>query len=227
LQTESWLILTLAVCFAATTGCTQHNTVAADDDTADDDQPGGTDLDGDGYDGGPDGDDCDDADPLINPGVDEICDGIDNDCDEQVDEDFGPPATWWADADADGYGNPLTPFESACDHGPAYVQDGTDCDDSDASVHPGAEDTPCDGVDGDCDGVGEQSTASADGVEYDTIQLAVDEAPDGTVVHVCPGTHVQRVVIDDERVLDLVAWSGSAEDTVLDDEHKWAMLLVG
>ncbi|MFZ5482205.1 MAG: MopE-related protein [Myxococcota bacterium] len=27
-----------------------------------------------------------------------------------------------------------------------------DCDDTDADVHPGAEDTPDDGVDGDCDG---------------------------------------------------------------------------
>ena len=38
-----------------------------------------TDHDGDGYDNVVlDGDDCNDSDPEINPGADEICDGIDN-----------------------------------------------------------------------------------------------------------------------------------------------------
>lgn len=32
------------------------------------------------------GGDCDDAAPGVHPGVDELCDGIDNDCDEGVDE---------------------------------------------------------------------------------------------------------------------------------------------
>ncbi len=45
-----------------------------------------TDFDGDGYDKECD-DDCDDSDPTVHPGVSEICDGIDNDCDNKVDED--------------------------------------------------------------------------------------------------------------------------------------------
>jgi hypothetical protein len=48
---------------------------------------GGTDHDGDGYGKGcAAGDDCNDADKAVYPGAPEICDGKDNDCDNQVDE---------------------------------------------------------------------------------------------------------------------------------------------
>ncbi len=43
------------------------------------------DVDGDGY---PACDDCDDSDPATFPGAAELCDGVDNDCDGAVDEDF-------------------------------------------------------------------------------------------------------------------------------------------
>ncbi len=47
--------------------------------------PESWDIDGDGYGGGGD---CDDADPLVNPGAREACDGIDNDCNGLVDDSW-------------------------------------------------------------------------------------------------------------------------------------------
>ena len=103
------------------------------------------DEDGDGYDVG---EDCDDGDASVNPGATEVCDGVDNDCDDAIDEDVLD--SWYADADGDGYGDPATAVES-CD-GPAdHVPTATDCDDADADIYPSAPEV-CDGVDNDCDG---------------------------------------------------------------------------
>ena len=92
--------------------------------------------------------DCDDANAEIHPGAAERCDGLDNDCDGSFDEDL--TEIWYADADGDGWGN--AEFELvSCDPSSGWVQDATDCDDTDGSVYPGAVES-CDGLDNDCDG---------------------------------------------------------------------------
>ena len=97
------------------------------------------------------GDDCDDADPAVHPGAYEVCNGIDDDCDGDVDEDDAVDAvTWYADGDLDGYGDPLTSLLD-CDQPPGHVANHDDCDDTDNAVHPGADEY-CDGEDDDCDG---------------------------------------------------------------------------
>ncbi len=135
-------------------------------DDADPSLSGGTvfygDSDGDGYGGqqyqqvacsAPAGfvtnaDDCDDLDASSHPGGSEVCDGVDNDCDTQVDE--GVQATWYQDSDGDGYGNGSVSQES-CDMPTGYVENASDCDDFDAATHPGSYEI-CDAVDNDCDG---------------------------------------------------------------------------
>ncbi len=57
----------------------------------------------DGY--GPPGD-CYDVDPRISPDADELCDGVDNDCDGLFDEDPVDGDYGCLDADGDGYGDP-------------------------------------------------------------------------------------------------------------------------
>ncbi len=123
------------------------------------------DVDGDGYNGtDADGDDCDDFDPEVNPGADELCDGIDNDCDDLVDEDAVDQGTFYEDADGDGYGNPAG-ATLACSRPDGHVTNDSDCDDADAVTYPGADEV-CDGKDNDCDGdvdEGVQSTFYLDG----------------------------------------------------------------
>ncbi|MBC7525691.1 MAG: T9SS type A sorting domain-containing protein, partial [Flavobacterium sp.] len=60
--------------------------------------------------------------------------------------------TYYLDADGDGYGNPAT-STMACSQPIGYVTTGTDCNDSNATVHPGAIDICYDGLDNDCNGI--------------------------------------------------------------------------
>ena len=104
------------------------------------------DADDDGY---TDDVDCDDNDAAINPDADEICDGLDNDCDGDIDVDAIDASTWYSDSDGDGFGD-ADAVLSACEQPADAVVDNTDCDDSEATVYPGAEEF-CDRIDNNCD----------------------------------------------------------------------------
>ncbi len=118
--------------------------------------------------------DCDDGDPLTHPGASELCDGADDDCDGYVDEDAIDLGTWHADVDGDGYGDPDAAVTD-CEQPDGTVEDATDCDDADPSIHPGAQ-PGCDGKDHDCDGVADND---GDGDGYSDEACGGDDCDDG------------------------------------------------
>jgi hypothetical protein len=106
------------------------------------------DVDGDGHIAA---DDCDDYDPLINPDATEVCDGVDNDCDDTIDEDGSQDAlTWFIDTDDDGFGGSTTRL--ACELPDGFAANDEDCNDQDATFNPLASES-CDGEDNDCDDI--------------------------------------------------------------------------
>ena len=128
------------------------------------------DMDGDGY---TSDDDCDDHNPLVHPGTSELCDGIDNNCDGAVDEEV--LQTFYADADEDGFGNPIIVVE-ACATPDGYVSTGSDCDDTEETVFPSAEEI-CDGLDNDCDGDIDEELGSEFYIDADADGFGDDEQP--------------------------------------------------
>ncbi len=96
--------------------------------------------------------DCDDTNYLMNRSEQEVCDGLDNNCDGEVDGanavDVG---RWYEDLDNDGEGNPSTEVIH-CDPPDGFVDNNLDCDDTNRGVRTSAPDV-CDGIDNDCDGV--------------------------------------------------------------------------
>ncbi|RME27687.1 MAG: hypothetical protein D6798_03995 [Deltaproteobacteria bacterium] len=102
------------------------------------------------------GRDCDDTNPDVHPGATEVCNGVDDDCNDLVDDNARDMVTMYPDMDGDGYGNPLAGQQFCPDDIPAegYVDNDADCRDSDASVNPdGTEICDDDNRDEDCDGL--------------------------------------------------------------------------
>ncbi len=93
--------------------------------------------------------DCNDTDADVSPDAAERCNALDDDCNGLVDDGGLPTQTWWLDFDGDGWGRASTSL-AACTRPDGYSAVDTDCDDTDAALHPDAAEA-CDGADNDCD----------------------------------------------------------------------------
>jgi len=129
--------------------------------------------------------DCDDSSASVHPGAPDLCDGVDNDCDGQVDQGAAL-STFYLDADSDGFGVAGSDVE-ACAPPAGYASVAGDCDDDTATIFPGATEV-CDGADNDCDGTSDEGAGASfyldldgDGHGTPTVSQVACSAPAGYV----------------------------------------------
>ncbi len=175
--------------------------------------------------------DCDDGDAAVHPEADELCNEVDDDCDGDVDEDPTDAPTWYPDEDDDQYGD-SEGGATSCEAPEGWVADDTDCDDTDATIHPGAIEW-CDGIDTDCDQLEDPSDIvsfmDGEGVYTDVSAAFQDDGradlyemkADGTLFF-CPGTYTGLISVS-AAAASIVGRDG-AEATVLSGASDGAVI---
>ena len=179
--------------------------------------------------------DCNDANSEVHPDADEDCmTPVDDDCTgTSNDPDALGCEQWFADLDEDGFSG--DDALCLCEAEAPYTGvNSKDCDDSDASVSPDAEEVCGNGVDDDCDGTagacgltGRQSLSEADviieGASVEarygtTIAGGGDLTGDGVADALISSYHwsslkgrvslVAGPLTEDTTTADLVSWEG-------------------
>ncbi len=121
--------------------------------------------------------DCNDEDPAIHPGAPEVCDGVDNNCNDKCDEGEDIDQDRDGYADCGGFGSRIDHDTGTCGWFPV-----PDCDDTDPTVHPGAEER-CNGQDDNCDGIcDEGQDPDGDGYTHCGSTDPTNDGPEGSCV---------------------------------------------
>jgi hypothetical protein len=106
--------------------------------------------------------DCDDTNPAVAPGAEEVCDDLDNDCNGAIDESQ-PKVPYYKDSDGDGFGSVLPADQVvACAAPTGYIAVSGDCDDANPEIKPSQREICNGGIDDDCDGAADDDDGSVD-----------------------------------------------------------------
>jgi MYXO-CTERM domain-containing protein len=97
------------------------------------------------------------------------------------------PSTFYRDMDADGYGNP-NQSSTSCTMPPGYITDNTDCNDGDATIHPGAPEVCDNGKDDNCNGIVDQDASGNMTFYRDADADGYGSAASGTTLACAPPT---------------------------------------
>jgi hypothetical protein len=132
--------------------------------------------------------DCNDENPDINPLVVEICNAIDDNCNSDIDEGL-TIYTLYADVDGDAYGNPDALVDTCLELVFGYVTNNLDCNDTLATIYPGATEL-CNYLDDDCDGLADENLtyilsyqdADSDNFGNPLVDSLACELPDGYII---------------------------------------------
>lgn len=112
--------------------------------------------------------DCDDSDENVHPNSIEVCDGVDNNCDGNINEGLDY-YTYYLDVDGDSYGDANISLDTCTTTIPlGYADNDLDCNDNDENINPGVEEI-CDGIDNNCDG------STNGGLTFYTYYIDLDE----------------------------------------------------
>ena len=144
--------------------------------------------------------DCDDDDASVHPGAEELADGLDNDCNGEIDEgtvndDLDGDGWSAADGDCDEDDPGISPgaveiaydgIDQDCSGHDLVDVDGDgynggegerDCDDEDPEIHPAATDVAYNGIDEDCTG---SDLTDVDGDGHDALEVGGDDCDDSS-----------------------------------------------
>ena len=167
--------------------------------------------------------DCDDTNAQVYTDAEEICDGLDNNCNGLVDENIG--SIFYQDLDGDGFGGSTT--IQSCEQPQEYSSQGGDCDDSDASIYPGTIEIEGDGIDNNCDGdiddLNDDYCLPFSAIVYGTQEWSVVNACNITYLD---GTLIPKVQDDTEwESLSTGAWCYYNNDPTKPRLYNWFAIM--
>ena len=94
-------------------------------------------------------DDCNDSNATVFTGAPEMCNGVDDNCDNLIDNGVATQ-NYYVDSDGDGYGATGSVAQASCSLVAGRVTNSLDCNDFNSAIKPTATEI-CNGVDDDCD----------------------------------------------------------------------------